>query len=111
MGLALVSHEDLDGSPVEIPTLAYLVLKEAAIGLLDPLRKIAEEDKCRNIRVFQHRDIFDLHEFTFVRGRGCYGYLLEQITIQLRSRDYAPPVFINFDRSLEDLEDSLFCEG
>ena len=109
--LSFVAHEDGYRRTVEIPLLAYLVLKEATVGLLDPLREIAEEDKRRDNSLLQHRDVFYLHKLTLVARRGRHGYLLEHIGVELRCGDHPAAVLIDLDRGLEHFEDPLLCEG
>lgn len=78
-----LAHEYVDRSTVEIPFLPYLVLKIAAVWLLDPLRQVAEEYECRYRRAFEHGDILDFDELAFV----CWGrvgrYDLEHICVEL----------------------------
>lgn len=61
-----ITHEDGYRSAEEVPVLAYLVLEEAPVWLLDPLREVAEEDKRRYDGILEHRYVFDLDEFAFV---------------------------------------------
>ena len=49
----LLAHEDIDGRSREVPLLANLVLKITTIGLLDPLRQVAEEHKTWNLCIWQ----------------------------------------------------------
>lgn len=57
--------------------LADFVLEVSAVGLFHPLRQVAEEDECRNLRALEHGDVFDFDEFAFVAwGReGCDVFL------------------------------------
>ena len=60
------THEHVDRGAVEVPCISYLVLQIAAVGFLDPLRQIAEEDEGWNRRALEHRDILDFDKFTLV---------------------------------------------
>ena len=105
-----LTHEDLDRRAVEIPLGAYLVFKEAAVRLLYPLRKITEEYECRDNRVLEHRDVFDLHKLALVAWGWRNSDFLKHVGIELRGRNHTPTVFIHLYSSLKDVEDTLFCE-
>ena len=49
---------------MEVPFFAYLVLKEAAVRLLHPLRQVAEEYERGNHGILEHSDVFNLHKLT-----------------------------------------------
>ena len=68
---------------MEVPTAPDLVLKETAVGFLDPLRQVAEEYESRYHGVLQHRDIFYLDEFAFIAWGGSQRHLLKHIGIEL----------------------------
>ena len=91
--------------------LAYLVFEIAAIGLLYPLRQVAEEDKCRHGCFLEHGDILDFHIFAFVGWWriGCDVFLKN--SVEFVGGDDALAVVIDLYGCLEHLEYALLCEG
>ena len=72
--MLFLAHVYVDRGSREVPVFTNLVFEIAAVGLLDPLREIAEEYKRGYLRSLEHGDIFDLHVLALVGGRGICGY-------------------------------------
>lgn len=96
---------------MEIPLLANLVLKEATVRILHPLREVAEEYECRDNRILKHSHILDFHEFTLIGGRRSDSYLLKHIGVELRGGDDTATVVIDLDSGLQHFEYTLLGEG
>lgn len=111
LGGLFLAHVDGDGGAGEVPLLADLVLEVAAVGLLDPLRKVAEEDEGGYLRALEHGYVFYLDVLALVRGWRIGADDLEQVVVELRCRNDAAPVLVDVLRGLENLEDALFCQG
>ena len=73
----LLPEEEVDGRAVQVPVLAYLVLEVTLVGILDPLRQVAEEDKRGNMGALEHRYVLDLDVLALNSGRreGLDGFL------------------------------------
>ena len=106
-----LAHIDIDGGAVEIPCLAYLVLKITAIGFLDPLGKVAEEYECGYRRTLEHGDVFDFDKLALVGGGRVGTDCLEHDGVELRCGDDALAVLAYVERCLEHLEYTLLGEG
>ena len=89
-----LAHEYIYGRTAEVPLLPYLILKIASIGILDPLRKIAEEYKCGNHRLLQHCNILDFDIFSLIGRRRISTYNLLHVDIELRGGDDALAVLV-----------------
>ena len=64
----LLADEDVDRCTREVPVRTDLILEEAAIGLLDPLREVRKEGEAGHRRGELH-DVLNLDVLT-LRGRG-----------------------------------------
>ena len=70
--LLLLSHKNIDGSAAEIPALAYLVLEEALIRLLDILGQVGIEHETGHtcigyLGTVLYLDVLALHRWRRVR--------------------------------------------
>lgn len=110
-GVLFISHEYGYRRATKIPFLTDFVLKEAAIWLLHPLRKIAEEYECWNHRLFKHRHILDFHKFALVARRRGHGNLLKHVSVKLRGRDNSLAIVVDLYGCLKHLENSLLCDS
>ena len=106
----LLAEEQVDYRAVQVPVLAYLVLQVALVGVLDPLRQIAEEDECGHMGALEHRDVLDLDIFA-LDGRWWEGLDvgLQQV-VELRGGNRGATVVIDVNRCLEHLVDALLCQ-
>ena len=106
-----LSHEHIDGCSVEVPVLAYLVLKVAPVWLFDPLWKVAEEDECGYRCLLEHGDVFDFYEFALVGwGWICSDGFLHH-GVELRGGHGAFAVGADLKGCLEHFVDALLGEG
>ena len=95
---------------MQVPILAYLVLQETLVGIFDPLRQVAEEDKRWHMRTLEHGDIFNLHILTFYgRGRERLDEFLHHI-VELRCRNGDVAVVVHVNGRLQHLVDALLGE-
>ena len=53
---------------MQVPVLSNLVLDIPLVGVLDPLREVAEEDECGHVCSLQHGDVLDLDIFSLHSG-------------------------------------------
>ena len=96
---------------MEIPVRTYLIFKITSIRLFHPLRQVAEEDKCRDTRSFEHRDVLYLYVLSLVGWRRICGNVLLKHSVKLMSRHLATTVLINIDIRLKHFVDSLLGKG
>ena len=102
--LLFFSYDDVDGCPREVPLRTYLVLEEVFIRVFNPLREIAEENKCGDGRSFQLRYILYFHVFAFI---GRWWIILDDgkhFLIEFGRGDVAMTIFIYFRRAFENFE-------
>ena len=65
---------------MQVPVLAYLVLQVALVGILNPLRQVAEEDERRHMGSLEHGDVLDFDVLALdSRGRVCLNGLLQHV--------------------------------
>ena len=103
-------EEDVDGSAKQVPVLANLVLQVALVGILDPLRQVAEEDERGHVSPLQHGDVLDLDIFSLdSRWREGLDVGLQDV-VELRGGNGDTAVVIDVDRRLEHLVDALLGE-
>ena len=55
-----LAEEQVDGRAMHVPVLADFVLQIALVGILDPLRQVAEKDKRGHMGTLEHGDVLDL---------------------------------------------------
>ena len=58
--MLLLAEKQVDGCAMQVPVVAYLVLEVALVGVLDPLRQVAEEDEGGHVCALEHGDVLDL---------------------------------------------------
>ena len=108
---SLLPEEQVDGCAMQIPVLANLVFQIAFVGILDPLRQVAEEDERGNLCSLEHGDILDFHILALDgRGRKRLDGGLQDV-VQLRGRDDNLAVVIHLDCGLQHLVDALLGNG
>ena len=77
---SLFPEEKVDDGAVEVPMLADLVLEVPLVGILDPLRQVAEEDKRGHMGTLEHGDVLDLDILALDSGgRECLDVGLQQV--------------------------------
>ncbi len=108
--LGFVAEEEADGGAGEVPVLADLVLEVAAVGFLDPLGEVAEEDEGGHLCVFEHGDVLYLDELSFVGGGREGGDVFLEHAVDLGGGDGAAAVLVYVDGGLYHLVDALFGE-
>ena len=69
MIVLFLAEEQVDDSSVQVPVLPDLVLEVALVGVLDPLRQVAEEDEGGHMGTLKHGDVFDFDIFALDSGR------------------------------------------
>lgn len=105
------SHKDIDGRAAVVPCFAYLVLQVAFVGLFDPLRQVAEEDKRGDLCLFEHGDIFYLYVFAFCGGwRVCLDGR-EHHFVEFRGGYDALAVLVHLDGCIENFVYALLGNG
>ena len=95
----------------KIPVLAYLVLKETFVRVLDPLRQVTEEHERRHAARRELGDIFDLDILTLP----CWGRIIlddrKHHLVQLGRRDTLGAILVNLLGGLQHLQDTLFRQS
>ena len=64
-----LAEEEVDGRAMQVPVLTDFVLQVALVGILDPLRQVAEEDERGHMGSLEHGDVFDLDILALDCGR------------------------------------------
>ena len=110
MRALFLTEEQVDGCSVQVPVLAYLVLKVALVGVSNPLRQVAEEDERGHIGALEHGDVLDFDIFPLDgRRRECRDVGLQRV-VQLRCGDGRAAVVVHLDGRLQHLVDALLGE-
>lgn len=109
-GGLLLANEDVDGRTGEVPVRADLILKEAAIRLLDPLGEVREEGEAGHRRGELH-DVFDLDVLALGGRRRCGFDDGKHDLVELRGGDALAATLVDLLDFLEDLEDTLLRQG
>ena len=104
----LLTNKDIDRCTGEGPVLPDLVLQKALIGILDPLRQVAEKDERGYATRRKLGNILDLDILSFTCGRGIVLNDRQHHLVQLGSRDTLGTILINHLRRLQHLQDTLF---
>jgi len=123
----LLAHEDIDGRSREVPLLANLVLKITTIGLLDPLRQVAEEGERGDIRGRYHNlrilfvgccrgglelgHILNLDKFALVVGWWISTDHLLHIFVEFGSLDYTTTILIDMSSGFDHLVYALLGDS
>ena len=105
-----LAEEQVDGCSMQVPVLAYLVFEIALVGILDPLRQVAEEDERGDIGTLEHCDVLDFDIFALDRRRREGRDVGLQRVVQLRRRDGRAAVVVHLDGGLQHLVDALLGE-
>ena len=101
----------MDGTARQRPVLAYLVLQEPAIVLLDILGQIGIKHKRRNLRVGQLRAIFYLDVLSLDGWRWCFLDDGQHHLVELGGSDAQLTVEVHLLSRFQHLEDALLGEG
>ena len=108
--MSFLSKEEVDGCSMQVPMLPDLVLEVSLVGILDPLRQVAEEDERGDIGTLEHCDVLDFDIFP-LDGRRREGRDVGlQRVVQLRRRDGRAAVVVHLDGGLQHLVDALLGE-
>ena len=91
--------------------LTDFILQITPVRLLNPLRKITEEDECGHRRSLQHRDILYLDELALIAWRGICGDIFRQHGIELGCGHGTLTVAVNFHSRFKHLEYTLLGQG
>ena len=108
--MSFLSKEEVDGCSMQVPMLPDLVLEVSLVGILDPLRQVAEEDERGYMGALEHGDVLDFHIFSLDcrwREGGDVGL---QDVVELRGGDGHAAVVVHVDGRLQHLVDALLGE-
>ena len=99
----------LDGAAFKVEVLAELVLQEALVGVLHPLRQVAEESKLGSARG-QLRHIFDLDVFTLPCRRRVVLDFRQHGVVELAGGNLPGHVGGHAGGGVQHIQDALLVE-